>query len=186
MKVLFIRHGKTNGNIYKKYIGRTDELLCQEGIEELEKLSFQRCEIVVCSPMKRCLQTALLLFPAQPIIEYSDLRECDFGDFEGKNYVELSDNADYEKWVESGGLMPFPGGDDPSDFRKRCVSAYEMIINQHKSCDSIAFVVHGGTIMSIMEKYALPHKEYYDWHCENGHGYICEWDGLHLQIMEEI
>ena len=39
-----------------------------------------------------------------------------------------------------------------------------------------ALVVHGGTIMNIMEKYALPKKEFYEWHIGNGCGYLVELD----------
>ena len=37
-------------------------------------------------------------------------------------------------------------------------------------------VVHGGTIMNIMEAYALPKKEFYEWHVDNGCGYLVELD----------
>ena len=40
--------------------------------------------------------------------------------------------------------------------------------------------------MAILEKYAVPHKSYFDWHCENGHGYICEWDGSELYNTEVL
>ena len=36
MKIIFIRHGQTKGNEEKRYIGRTDELLSQKGIEEIK------------------------------------------------------------------------------------------------------------------------------------------------------
>ena len=48
------------------------------------------------------------------------LKECDFGDFENKNYKELSGNPDYQAWIDSGGALPFPGGEDPEGFRNRC------------------------------------------------------------------
>ena len=35
MELYFIRHGKTKGNIEKRYIGSTDENLCKEGKEKL-------------------------------------------------------------------------------------------------------------------------------------------------------
>ena len=35
MKLIFIRHGKTAGNLERRYIGRTDEPLCDEGIAEI-------------------------------------------------------------------------------------------------------------------------------------------------------
>ena len=35
LKVTFIRHGKTFGNLQHRYVGRTDEELCDEGINEV-------------------------------------------------------------------------------------------------------------------------------------------------------
>ena len=186
MKILFIRHGLTAGNIEKRYIGRTDEPLCSEGIAQLYELKLPSCETIVCSPMKRCIQTAEILFPQRGYIITEEFRECDFGDFEGMNYNELSHNADYQKWIDSGGTLPFPKGEAPEDFRRRCVKAFEDIVKSLGGAASVAFVVHGGTIMSILEKYAVPHRDYFDWHCENGHGYVCRRNGSELEITEKI
>ena len=186
MKTVFIRHGLTSGNLEKRYIGTTDEDLCEDGINQLKKSDYPKCELLVSSPMKRCIQTAQIIFHGQEILTYSGLCECDFGDFEGKNYIELSSDADYQKWVDSGGNLTFPNGEDPMFFRKRCIEAFENIVRRYKDKRSAAFVVHGGTIMSILEKYAVPHRDYYEWHCENGGGYICEWDGSKLEVMEKI
>lgn len=186
MKIVFIRHGLTAGNLEKRYIGITDEPLCCTGIARLEKQSYPRCDMLVCSPMKRCIQTAEIIFPGQPFTADSDLRECDFGDFEGKNYTELSGNADYQKWIDSGGSLPFPNGEAPLDFKSRCIAAFDKIIGKYSAESSAAFVVHGGTIMAILEKYAVPHRDYYDWNCENGHGYICGWNSSELTITEKI
>ena len=43
---------------------------------------------------------------------------------------------------------------------------------------NVAMVVHGGTIMSILEQYGVPQKSYYDWRVENGCGY-------HLYLSEQ-
>ena len=186
MKIIFIRHGLTKGNLEKRYIGATDEPLCSKGIAQLKTISCPPCDILICSPMKRCIQTAKILFPQQEITTDSGLKECDFGDFEGKNYAELSDSEDYQKWIDSGGNSPFPNGESPAEFRKRCIQAYEALIKRYCHAASAAFIVHGGTIMSILEKYAVPHKDYFDWHCENGHGYICERSTSELHILERI
>ncbi|MDR4022422.1 MAG: phosphoglycerate mutase family protein, partial [Eubacteriales bacterium] len=37
MKIILIRHGKTAGNIKGRYIGKTDEPLCEEGINEIRE-----------------------------------------------------------------------------------------------------------------------------------------------------
>ena len=186
MRTVFIRHGLTAGNLKKRYIGSTDEPLCGEGIARLKMQEYPRCEVLVCSPMKRCLQTAELIFPGQEIVTDSALRECDFGDFEGRNYAELSGNADYQGWIDSGGALPFPNGEVPQDFRERCTSAFGRLVSRFGSSQSLAFVVHGGTIMSIFEKYAVPRRDYFGWYCENGCGYICEWDGTELHITEKL
>ena len=186
MRVVFIRHGLTAGNLEKRYIGSTDEPLCSAGIAELKKLTYPACEVLICSPMKRCIQTAELLYPAQDIEVCDELRECDFGSFEGKNYKELSGDPDYQRWIDSGGTLPFPNGESPQDFRERCTSAFERLVSRYGASQSLAFVVHGGTIMSILEKYAVPRRDYFGWHCENGCGYICEWNGSELHITEKL
>ncbi|HBB19743.1 MAG TPA: histidine phosphatase family protein [Ruminococcus sp.] len=186
MRMLFIRHGLTAGNLQKRYIGRTDQPLCQVGIDRLKSKVYPPCQILVCSPMERCLQTAKIIFPQQEIITDNDLRECDFGRFEGKNYTELSGDPDYQRWIDSGGNLPFPGGESPQSFKERCVRAFGLIAEKYRTSGSVCFVVHGGTIMSILEKYAVPAGSYYDWHCENGCGYLCQWNGSELHIMERI
>ncbi len=186
MRIVFIRHGLTAGNLEKRYIGSTDEPLCLEGIVQLKNLAIPRSETLVCSPMKRCTETAEMLFPQQSIVLEGAFRECDFGDFEGKNYIELTGDPDYQKWIDSGGTLPFPNGESPQDFRERCTAAFDMLVSRYSDSQSLALVVHGGTIMSILEKYAVPHADYYDWHCDNGRGYICDWNSSELHILERI
>ena len=53
MKLLLIRHGMTQGNLEKRYIGRTDEPLCAEGRTVLQKQTAVPCSRVFASPMKR-------------------------------------------------------------------------------------------------------------------------------------
>ena len=33
-------------------------------------------------------------------------------------------------------------------------------------------VVHGGTIMAILSKWAMPHQDYFHWQVKNGCGYL--------------
>ena len=186
MNINFIRHGKTCGNLEKRYIGRTDEPLCEAGTDELKSIVYPDCERVVASPMKRCLQTAELIYPDKKIVTYDDLRECDFGDFEGKNHIELSENEAYLKWLGNDGLGVFPNGEDSTGFRERCVSGFLEAVNDNKSVNTISFVVHGGTIMSILEKLALPHKGFYDRMTENGHGFITVFDEKNIRIIDTI
>ena len=99
-----------------------------------------------------------------------DFRECDFGRYEGKNYPELIHDAPYLAWVESGGVLPFPDGEDTAAFKARCAAAFCRVTEKHAADDTLAFVVHGGTIMSILEAYEPSHT-YFGWQCKNGEGY---------------
>ena len=84
MRIYLIRHSLTEGNKEKRYIGTTDEPLCREGIELLEtrKTEYPEIEYIYVSPMKRCVQTAEIIYPETMAAgNYScnnKLRECDF------------------------------------------------------------------------------------------------------------
>ena len=126
MQILWIRHGKTLGNVQRRYVGRTDEGLTDEAKLCLQKkhvLMRDLCvqteggrnpgkwyhagafvpDYVYSSPMMRCRETAEILFPGQVLCVQEGLQETDFGDFEYKNYEELKENPAYQAWIDSGG-----------------------------------------------------------------------------------
>lgn len=187
MKIIFIRHGKTLGNEQHKYIGVTDEGLTQNGINEIKAKIYPDAQRIITSPLKRCIETAKLIYN-EPFEIYNDLREYDFGEFENKGYEELRYNKKYTEWLSLNGTAPFPVGEGQEAFSKRCCSCFREIIKKNNS-ETIAFVVHGGVIMAILEKYALPEKSFYQWHRANGCGYVFELmdkKELALKQLEEI
>lgn len=178
IKLWLIRHGKTEGNKLARYIGTTDEPLCQEGIEFLEKMNYPQTEHIYVSPMRRCIQTAQILFPEKRLHVVEELAECDFGEFENKNYKELSGNEKYQAWVDSNGTLPFPGGESRQACRSRNLLGFDKAVRGciRSSASDAALVIHGGTIMNIMEEYADVQKDFYEWHVRNGGGYEVELD----------
>lgn len=183
MNWVLIRHGKTQGNLEHRYIGsRTDEPLCAQGITELMINSYPCVARVYVSPMKRCMETASLLYPDVPVEMVEGFRECDFGDFENKNYAELNGRADYQAWIDSNGEMPFPNGESRAAFAARCVQAFEQIRNQTEDC---AIIAHGGTLMAIMEQYAKPSGNYFDFQVKNGEGFVLSQDGSYRLIPSD-
>lgn len=176
---MLIRHGETCGNKLKRYIGkRTDEPLTKEAEEMLKGLGYMCPEAVYASPMLRCTQTGGILFPGKTLNIIDELAECDFGEFENKNYMELDGNQNYQAWIDSGGLLPFPGGESREEFKKRNLKGFQKVVQSciRKEIQSAALVVHGGTIMNIMEEYADENRSFYDWHVKNGRGYEVELD----------
>lgn len=186
MNILLIRHGLTAGNTEKRYIGKTDEPLCENGIRQLTACRYPQCDVVISSPMRRCLETAKVLFPHQIPHICDDFRECDFGLFEGKCYQELNGDPDYQAWIDSGGTAAFPHGENPLEFRNRCNEAFRTCVNLFSDAESIAMIVHGGTIMSILERFAEPHRDYYDWTTKNGHGWRCRYERNIISILEKL
>ena len=93
-KITLIRHGKTEGNLEKRYIGITDEVLCEEGRNEILAKEYPKADIVFSSPLLRCIETAGLIYPNQKPVVIDELKETNFGRFEGKNYKDLSNDID--------------------------------------------------------------------------------------------
>lgn len=107
----------------------------------------------------------------------------DFGTFEGHDYKELSGDPAYQNWIDSGGTLPFPGGESREEFVRRSVAGcekmlYHMKMIREKSAASgqgdrniqnVSAVVHGGTIMALLS-YFLG-GEYFDYQVKCGQGY---------------
>lgn len=174
--MVLLRHSFTEGNLKKRYIGVTDEPLCPEGIRFLEEHFYPEAEHIFVSPLRRCVQTARLLYPDRAFHIIEELSECNFGDFENKNYQELSGNPDYQKWIDSGALLPFPNGESREEFRWRTLRGFQKVVCYclNRKAKSAAVITHGGNIMNILEEYVSPKKDYYQWHVENGCGYLVE------------
>ena len=136
MQILWIRHGQTQGNVERRYVGRTDEGLTADAKEKLKMRKQQgigfEADLIYVSPMIRCRDTADLLFPEQRKVPWDGLQETDFGDFEYKNYEELKDDPLYQVWIDSNGQMLIPNGESGADFRRRCCAAYEKCVQGKK------------------------------------------------------
>ena len=186
MKWILIRHGMTQGNREKRYVGSgTDEPLCSEGIAQLKQNYYPIVKYVYCSPMRRCLETAEIIYPGIKPEIIPDFRECNFGVFEYHNYEELNGRQDYQAWIDSGGEFPFPDGESRTEFSARCVKAFETLKNEAPQEDC-ALIVHGGTIMTIMEAMAEPRENYYDYMVGNGCGYILRENGTYVRIPSPL
>ena len=134
-----IRHGMTFGNSLSRYIGTTDEPVLDtelarltalaEKYRETGQLPEQAASLWV-SPLLRCRQTAGIFYPdaAQRIV--AELRECDFGRFENKNYKEMDGDPEYQAWIDSNGTLPFPGGESVEGFTARTVRGLRQAVEE--------------------------------------------------------
>ena len=205
---IFIRHGCTVSNREHRYLGRTDEPLDEAGVFELknalnngvykalEENSLKE-QIIITSPMRRCKQTAEIILPPSQqnkIHTVKEFAEMDFGEWELKNYKELSTDIrfrdSYQAWIDSGGTLAFPGGESREAFIARCVDGMELVMEQirqqlaYRACPKcretedngmiqeplpVAAVVHGGTIMALLSHYCG--GDYFSYQVKNAEGY---------------
>jgi len=191
MEILFIRHAMTQGNRERRYVGRTDEGLCPEGIALAQEVAptLPEPELVYVSPMLRCRETAQLLFPGKELIVMDGLQETDFGKFEYKTYDELKEDEDYLDWLDSNGEGPIPGGESQAAVQQRVMKAFGEVlldIMLRDYTERVALVVHGGTIMTILSALGAPQRDYYGWQVENCRGFIVTPEGQSLQVLGEL
>lgn len=173
--IYLIRHGETVYNAEKRYQGIQDIPLSPEGRAALRKADIMP-ETVYTSPLSRALDTARILFPQARLIPAQDLREMNFGRFEGRNFIEMEHDADYRAWVESGCTGRCPDGESKEEFSNRVCAAFERLVNMalETAAPLLVIVAHGGTQMAAMERYAYPRRDYYAWRAGNGAGYVLE------------
>ena len=177
MKIYLLRHGVTIYNTEKRYQGQRDIPLSTQGRAQLRRADFTP-EVVYVSPMTRARQTAAVLFPDSKLVIVSGLREMDFGTFEGRNYVDMENDPDYLAWVASNCESPCPDGEKKETFAARSCAVFARLLDQAfaEGKDQLVILAHGGTQMSVMERYALPHKAYHEWCGPNAGGFVLETD----------
>ena len=171
MELILMRHGTTQGNLERRFIGTLDVPLLPQG----EELARRAVEHIYRSPLQRCRRTAELLWPGVEMTVVDELRESDFGPFEGKNHEELKDDPLYQAWLGMGDRPNFaamPVGESAQQVTDRV---------------SIGLVSHGGALMALLAKYGRPERDYYGWMCPNCGGFRAELnpDTLELTILEE-
>ena len=177
LKIHLIRHGATDANYNGQYIGcKTDLPLAPEGLNELrllkENMDYPDIERLYSSPMLRCRQKGAVLYPDKQIIPVADLREYDFGSFEGKTAAQLESDPDFIPWT-SGKLSAPPGGEDNSEFIKRlCVGLNKIVLDMTEDgVTSAGVIMHGGAIMMLLGASAVPRHKPVEWTADNGRGY---------------
>ncbi len=176
LRIHLIRHGTTDANTLGQYIGsKTDTPLSPEGLNELrllkENMEYPEIDSLYSSPLLRCRQTAAVLYPDNGVVMVENLKEYDFGDFEGKTASELESNQDFLNWA--AGKCPPPNGEDNTEFIKRlCLGLQQIVLDMiEKGKSESAVIMHGGAIMMLLGACAVPRHHSVEWTADAGRGY---------------
>ena len=174
LRIMLLRHGKTQGNLDNRYNGRTDDPLSEIGRAEAQVCEhYPEISFVYASPMRRAQETAKIFFPNAAIETVSDLREMDFGDFEGRSADEMADDEAYRAWVAGGCIDVCPNGEGIPGFAKRASVVFAGCVSDAiaRGETRVGFAVHGGVIMAIMTAFSGSDAPYHTWYVHNCSGY---------------
>jgi alpha-ribazole phosphatase len=154
-RLVLIRHGDTGEANRGRYIGRTDLPLSAEGerqAADLARVVGRWPEApVLCSPLQRCRRTAeIALGPDRDLEIDTDLREVDFGLWEGLSFAEIAKGypAAVESWATLSDDFRFPGGEALAAFGNRVAAAARRIAAD--PAETILAVTHGGVIRLLL------------------------------------
>jgi broad specificity phosphatase PhoE len=144
-RLLLVRHCEPEEDARGRCYGSLDVGLSGAGMRNALELAtrLDGYDAVWTSPRLRARQTAAAL--VAPAHVDDDLRELDFGAFEGRTFDEIaaSEPELYRAWMETPTQVRFPGGESYADLKRRAVRSLERIWAEH---DVAVVVTHGGVI----------------------------------------
>ena len=175
MLIYLIRHGETQCNAEKRYQGALDTPLSDHGRAALQQADFSPRRVYV-SPLRRASETAEILFPTAEQVSVHGLREMHFGSFEGRSYLEMEHDRDYRNWVDGGCTGRCPGGESRSAFFERTCATFRDLVEEALGTGEslLVMIAHGGTQMAVMERWAFPRGDYWQWNAKPGAGYVLD------------
>lgn len=163
-RLWLIRHGEPDPEVRGRCYGRLNVGLSPEGRRQSEsvaqRLASEPLSAIYASPRRRTIESAEILAAAHACgvrIE-NDLREIDFGDFEGLTYDDISKlNPElYRQWMEQPTEVEFPNGESFTLVKSRVSKAVAVLKDRHAG-QSIALITHGGAIrISLAEVLSIP------------------------------
>jgi broad specificity phosphatase PhoE len=157
-RIVLVRHGETVGESSTRYYGATDVALSDLGREQVRRAALSvpgdAFPLVLTSPLSRAWESARLVAPSGSIRLLDELREIDFGQWEGLNAAEIRarDPIRFEDWREKRPGFEFPGGERRAQFQARVDRAVDGMLAAGVS--SILVVVHKGVIRAITRRVA--------------------------------
>ena len=153
MEIILIRHAQSKGNKTNTVQGHTDFGLSELGKEQARQLSkyfnIGDISVIYSSDLGRALETARPLAEKLKInIETdSDLREADFGIWEGLTYDEVKErySKEHAAWHKNYYVRP-PWFESFELHQKRVRRAVEKLLRIHNLNERVAVFTHGGSI----------------------------------------
>lgn len=172
--VILVRHGQTDENINGRISGQGPVPLNIRGHEQArlaaEVLVPLGVTHICSSPIVRARQTADILAERlqQSIEELPDLREVEYGDWEGKTFGEMRGHPVAHQVFNDPVRAAFPNGESLVAVQQRGVGVIEGLREVHPQ-GIVVVVSHGDVIRTALAHYlGMPFNEYRRIDLDNG------------------
>ncbi len=177
LDLFLVRHGITDWNKEKRYLGHTNRKVLKDELPQLKELKKELMKIsfdhVFTSDLRRCQETLAYLNIQSQVSVDTRLREINFGDWEGKTYNELKGEKPYQDWLNNWECHSIPNGESAHVFKARIDSfLYDLFQQTNKNFSNnkqILIVTHGGVIRYLVSKY-LTSRSIWDVSVTHGQG----------------
>jgi len=156
-RLYLIRHGQSEWNILSKVQGQKDARLTDLGREQAKKIGKrlidEDIDIIYSSDLSRALETAEIISSIinKPVIESREIREINFGLWEGLTLEEIQDKyaEEYLIWMKSPDKLTLEGAETLESLKNRVMPFVDKIITENKN-KNIAIVSHSASLKIII------------------------------------
>lgn len=156
MRLILVRHGKTDWNETGRCQGISDVPLNTAGEQQAEKVAFslknESVDRIYSSDLARAKTTAekIAAYHSVDVCIRDDLREMDQGIFEGLyfSYIQEKYSDVLEHWRKDPETLQLPGGESLKGVQKRGLDAIEDIRSRFGS-QNIVVVSHNMVIGTL-------------------------------------
>jgi broad specificity phosphatase PhoE len=145
-EIVLVRHGETEWSLSGQHTGSTDIPLTEPGREHAghlgERLGAYEFTRVLTSPLSRALETARLAGMPEPIEVREELREWDYGEYEGRTTKEIrAERPDWLLWRDG-----CPGGEQAADVGRRV----DRLIAELRGAEGDVAVFAHGHVLRVL------------------------------------
>lgn len=158
-RVILVRHARTVWNSERRYGGHTNVSLDETGKNQVKKVA-QRLKsypikAVYASDLERAYQTAEAIADIHNLVinKFGELREINFGQWEGKTYDEImleeAQQLIMDSWIKDPYHTCLPDGESLTHLQDRVVACLKKIIAKHPE-ETIVIVTHAGPIWTVI------------------------------------
>jgi len=168
MKIYLCRHGETVLNAEKRWQGRLESPLTEEGLrqakEAAEYLQDKKIDAIFSSPLGRAKKSALFLrtkFPNAEYFEEDVLKEIDNGKADGLTWEESKKRFPHllKRIILEDLNSAFPGGESYDDVMARLKPFVEKLKREFGQ-KTVAIIGHGGVNrMFLRILFSLPDEK---------------------------